>query len=470
MLFKMREIAALGAHWFGPEAAGGAAGLWLWSRMRRGTERFRCEERLREELQAYAALDVRITPEQDVRAVAGRVCRAMSQRSAFRRTAMLVCDVEGRLRLAGSAGMEEAAVQSLEDWAGSLVVEKGAPGQAACHGAELGLRVGNGSFAVILGKRPAEIGVGRAVVIPLWTTGGRMLGALAVCADGLMTVRRSALREALAPLESLALKVARAMQEAALSERLTRAEKLAGLGLMAGGMALALNTPLTAVLGFAELIEGTGEEPRVKEDAAIIVREALKMRRTVTSMLEFWRPSQQAERPVDVLELVREVAAGCANQLEGRGVRLVVQAGGEELLVRGNRHRLRQLLEHLLNNAAQAVEETHEANAGEQKEIRLSATRGAGMRDAGTGDAGAVHLMVSDTGPGFREPSGVFEPCGARTEAGLGLSLCYGIVHEHGGEIRAFNLEPHGAAVAVELPVLQVVAERSLAMGEMVSG
>ena len=69
-----------------------------------------------------------------------------------------------------------------------------------------------------------------------------------------MSVRRSALAKALAPLEALAVKLERAMENAALAERLLRAEKLAGLGLLAGGMAHALNNPLTAVLGFAELI------------------------------------------------------------------------------------------------------------------------------------------------------------------------------------------------------------------------
>ena len=75
------------------------------------------------------------------------------------------------------------------------------------------------------------------------------------------------------------------MENAALAERLMRAEKLAGLGQLAGGVAHALNNPLTAVLGFAELIANTTEEARVKEDAAIIVREALRMRQTVEKVL-----------------------------------------------------------------------------------------------------------------------------------------------------------------------------------------
>jgi len=86
-------------------------------------------------------------------------------------------------------------------------------------------------------------------------------------------------------------------------------------------------------------------------------------------------------------------------------------------------------------------------------------------------DGRRVHLVVSDTGPGFREPGRMFDPIYTMQEAGdgagMGLSLCYSIVQEHGGEISAFNMHPHGAAVAVELPVRMVVEKKSVAVEEM---
>jgi signal transduction histidine kinase len=81
-------------------------------------------------------------------------------------------------------------------------------------------------------------------------------------------------------------------------------------------------------------------------------------------------------------------------------------------------------------------------------------------------DGAAVHVIVSDTGPGFREPGRVFELGASMRGAGLGLSFCYGIAHEHGGEIRAFNLHPHGAAVAVELPVGDFAIKSERAAGK----
>ncbi len=161
--------------------------------------------------------------------------------------------------------------------------------------------------------------------------GGADAGGAGGGADGLLSVRQRELEEALWPLEALAVKLARTMENAALAERLLRAEKLAGLGQLAGGMAHALNNPLTAVLGFAELIADSTGEARVKADAEIIVREALRMRQTVETLLDFSRPVGQSDGVVDLAEMVRELAAECAEKLEGRGVRLVVQDDGEVL-------------------------------------------------------------------------------------------------------------------------------------------
>jgi signal transduction histidine kinase len=297
------------------------------------------------------------------------------------------------------------------------------------------------------------VGCGRAIVVPLRTAGGRMVGALAVGADAMLSVPQRMVGEAVRPLEALAARLGRAMEDAAVRERLGRAEKLAGLGLLAGGMAHALNSPLTAVLGFAELIANSSDEGRVKTDAGMIVREALRMRETVDALLEFWRPSGRVDEMVDVTELVREVGEACRGKLVDRGVRLVVQVGDDAPVVRGSRDRLRQVLEHLLNNAAQAVASA--LHGGEEHAIRLTVRR----------EDRTVHLVVSDTGPGFPEPGRAFDPSYVTRRPGqgigLGLSICYGIVREHGGEISAYNVSPHGAAVVVELPVAEVVAEKN---------
>jgi signal transduction histidine kinase len=466
MWVGVKEISRL----FGPEVvgAGGAiAVLWLMGiRSRSRAAEFRHEQRTAEELQAYARLDVRLPAEGKMLDLATRVSQVMAEKSAFHRTAMLSRDRQGRFSIAASAGMDDRTVRSLNAWAERVVVgsEREDGIGLRRNDGSLGTRLGSNSFTVVLGKDGAEGEYRRAIVIPLWTTGGRMVGALAVGADGMLGVRRRALEEALVPLEALGVKVSRSMENAAVAEKLLRAEKLAGLGLLAGGMAHALSNPLTAVLGFAELIAGSTGEVRVKADAEIIVREALRMRETVETLLDFSRPVAESDVDVDLMEVVRELAAACADTLEKRGVRLVVRAD-EVPVVRGNRHRLRQLLEHLLNNAAQALASVEREANGEEQVIRVSVNASGSAHGSEWGsEERKVHVIVSDTGPGFHEPGRVFDAFYAMQEAGdgagLGLSICYGIVHELGGEIRAFNMHPHGAAVAVELPAVEFATEK----------
>lgn len=445
-------------HWVWPGLTTCLAGaVWLLrcqTRLHKGERRR--DVRAREELETYARLDARVPVDGDMSELGRRVCRVVTEKSAFQRAAMLVRDSEQNFSVAGSVGMDDQTVTALRSW-GDQVVAAERSGEARSRRGDggLGMRVGEKSFAVVLGKGSTGVGCGRAIVAPLWTTSGRMVGALVVCADRLMSVRRSAVAEAMTALEGLAVKLGRSMENAALAERLLRAEKLAGLGLLVGGVAHALNNPLTAVLGFAELIADTTTEARVQADAETIVREARRMRETVESLLNVWRPVSDSDEQVQVPALLWELAGACAEKLENRGVRLVVQAEENVPAIRGNRERLRQVMEHLLNNAAQAVGAAQDLGVasplsgedGGQHSIRVTVSH----------DARALHLIVSDTGPGFREPGRVFDPFYTTLQpgegAGIGLSICYGIVREHGGEISAFNLQPHGAAVVVELPV-----------------
>jgi signal transduction histidine kinase len=266
-----------------------------------------------------------------------------------------------------------------------------------------------------------------------------------------------------------------------------RAEKLASLGQLAGGVAHELNNPLTAVLGFAELIAETANEVRVRGDARTIVTEALRMKEIVQNLVDFWRPAAQVDRPVEVVPLLEEVIAECAARLEELGVRVEIAAPGSVPPIRGDSQRLRVVLEHLLNNAVQAIDQVRERTYAQQSGLEEAGSGPPGDMRLQAGDAEppairvtvsessgglerggrAVHVVVSDTGPGFREPSRVFDPFYTTRQPGdgpgLGLSICYGIVREHGGEISAFNLHPHGAAVVVELPVRETIADESAA-------
>jgi signal transduction histidine kinase len=175
-------------------------------------------------------------------------------------------------------------------------------------------------------------------------------------------------------------------------------------------------------------------------------------------LVEFWRPATAADETVDVVALIQELAAACQERLAKREVKLevVAQAGAGQPAVRGCRERLRQMMEQLLNNAAQAIAEARgkeQDGEGDEHSIRISVSH----------DEKTLYAIVSDTGTGFQEPGRAFDPFYTTKDpvegAGMGLSICYGIVREHGGEIAAFNLHPRGAAVVVELPLGVAVTE-----------
>lgn len=494
-----------------PLAAGAAAYAWAMSRQSKSqSAAFRRERRLREELEAYARLDAtlaqgvggRVDQVPAAKALAMRVCRTVAEKSSFTRVMMLLRNAEGGLRCVGSIGVDDLTVASVERWGEQVVLEERSAGggksasrtgrkDAACKAPLLG-PTGTRSVQISLGEWQdfdREVGSWqmsgkrerrqwrRAIVFPVRTgagygagrPAGRLVGALVVCADGLSLPGDVEPREQatefrtdklVSGLETLAARLGTAMENEALGDRLLRAEKLAGLGQLAGGVAHALNNPLTAVLGYADLLAETSAEPRVREDAQTIAAEALKMKATVQRLIEFWRPVTPTDEPVDLLQLVREVAAVWREELTQRGVKFEIVAHGQASeqtgpAARGCRQRLRQVVEHLLNNAVQAIAESRAREADEEHAIRISLSQ----------DEHAANMIVSDTGTGFEEPGRAFDPFYTTKDpvegAGLGLSICYGIVREHGGEISAFNLHPHGAAVVVELPLRQTVKDEA---------
>ena len=496
----------------------GAVLFWMW----RGTRRDRMvaarERSLREELEAYAQLDTSLRPQMGgagqvsgEKALAMRVCRTIAEQSAFQRVTLLLRNAEGSMRCVGSVGVDDVTLAAIEGWAGRVIrAERGddpglgaaggdVPSQVSAEDPLGGWVCGNLAKSVPIslgrwGNFDREISAWaasgrverrrwrRAIVLPIRTgaglggslgaelarqwSGGRLVGAIVVCSDGLAAQVAGArgriqVEKLVSGLELLAEKLGRRMENEALSQRLLRAEKLAGLGQLAGGVAHALNNPLTAVLGFAELIAETSSEPRVQADAQTIATEALRMKETVQRLTEFWRPVTMSDQVVAMDALLREIATGCEKELQQRGVTLELLVPATCSPVRGNRDRLRKMMEHLLNNAAQAIAAARPREEGEEHRIRMSVSE----------DAVMLHVIVSDTGTGFEEPGRAFDPFYTTKDpvegAGMGLSICYGIVREHGGEIAAFNLHPHGAAVVVQVPLARAVQEEVLVTEEL---
>lgn len=238
-----------------------------------------------------------------------------------------------------------------------------------------------------------------------------------------------------------------------IHRRMVEVEKLAAMGQLAAGVAHEINNPLSGILGYAEIaLELHGNAPPGPlgaDEAGKLVTyfrhiEGLSQRcRTIImDMLKFARHHTEEDRELDLNEAVRQTLAFLAKQLSRARVTVVEEYAPSMLRIRGNALQLQQVFTNLALNAAQAMPE------GGTLTVRTRSADGfveAGFEDTGIGiDAAHLHRIF--------EPFFTTKPVGEGT--GLGLSVSYGIVKRHGGEIRVASEPGKGSSFTVVLPCL----------------
>src|SRR2546425_287462 len=201
-----------------------------------------------------------------------------------------------------------------------------------------------------------------------------------------------------------------------LQTQFVQAEKLASLGQLAAGAAHEINNPLTAILGYSDLLidDGSlGEKPRTI--ATKIRDQARRTKTLVTNLLSFARQVPPERKPLDVNAVVSSAIQ--LRQLALRGRKITIELRTEPVLpgVRGDSNQLLQVFFDIISNAVDAMEEI-----------------GGGVLNVRTlRDRANVVIEFSDTGPGIKEPHLVFDPFYTTKPVGkgtgLGLSICYGL-------------------------------------------
>jgi len=234
-----------------------------------------------------------------------------------------------------------------------------------------------------------------------------------------------------------------------LQPQTLQTEKMAALGQLVSGIAHELNNPLTAIMGYAQLLLGRGLRPVQHSEARKIFREVGRARRIVKNLLFFAREAKPERTQASLNEIVERTLALRSYELKVENIVVKRNLDSHLPLTLADPYQLQQVVLNLLVNAEQAILSSRGHGC-----IWIRTRRYPGHR---------IRLEVSDNGPGVPseissrifDPFFTTKPPGVGT--GLGLSIIYGIVREHEGDVSWENRPRGGTRFIVDLPVVEAV-------------
>src|SRR5437868_10773827 len=210
-----------------------------------------------------------------------------------------------------------------------------------------------------------------------------------------------------------------------LQAQMVQTEKLVSLGQLAAGAAHEINNPLTAILGYSDLLADDASLPEKARAISGKIRDQARRTKTlVGNLLSFARQVPAERTLLDLNTVVTNAVQLRALDLRNSNTKIDLRLESVLPGVRGDGNQLMQVFFNIVNNAVDAMESHNGGGTLTIKTVR---------------DRANVAILFSDTGPGIKEPHRVFDPfyttkpIGKGT--GLGLSICFGIVQEHSGKI-----------------------------------
>jgi PAS domain S-box-containing protein len=232
-----------------------------------------------------------------------------------------------------------------------------------------------------------------------------------------------------------------------MESQLLQADKLASLGQLSAGVAHEINNPLSLILGYAQfLLRETKEGSQLSDDLKLIEKHALNCKKIVEDLLNFSRSSAAATKTTMQLnELVTDVVSVVESQFKLDNIMIESRLDKDIPAIEADPDRMRQVFMNLIMNGRQAIVGRGTITVTTQlvedgRRILVSFT------DSGNGIEPEIIANIFD--PFFST-----KPTGMGT--GLGLSVSYGIVKEHGGEIQVESTTGVGSTFTVNLPVAE---------------
>jgi two-component system NtrC family sensor kinase len=236
------------------------------------------------------------------------------------------------------------------------------------------------------------------------------------------------------------LQMERALRDT--QEQLLQSEKLAAMGRLTSQIAHELNNPLYGIMNTLELLKT--EIPANNKRRKILdmaLSEIIRLSDLLRKMLSFSKPDQEERHPVDINPVLDEILLLHEKQLKENDINIAATYAKELGLINASKNQLRQVFLNMVANARDAM-----PNGG-----TLSVTT--------SGDNDNVLVEIADTGTGIREEhldkifDSFFTTKGEVKGVGLGLSVCYGFIEDHGGDIEVKSQVGEGTTFTITLPV-----------------
>jgi len=225
-------------------------------------------------------------------------------------------------------------------------------------------------------------------------------------------------------------------------DQLLQAEKLAAMGRLTSQIAHELNNPLYGIMNTLELLKA--EIPETSKRRKLLdmsLSEIVRLSVMLKNMLTFSRPEEEARKDVDMNSFIEGIMMLMEKQLKEADIRLVTEFDGKIPTVKISPNQMRQVILNIVKNAIEAM------------------PRGGTLTLSTRCDDGILKIAVQDTGLGTTDEvrQKIFDAFFTTKEqvrgVGLGLSVCYGIVQDHGGEIEVQSTPGKGSAFCITLPV-----------------
>lgn len=225
-------------------------------------------------------------------------------------------------------------------------------------------------------------------------------------------------------------------------EDLVRAEKLAAVGELAAGVAHEINNPMAIIRGNAELLQmSIPADSPCREEADIIARQVGRVERIVASLLQFARRERRYLEKSNINRLLDEILGQIGHQVPLANIAVQKAFAHELAEVNGDDDQLRQVFTNLILNAVQAMPKGGTLTVSTEEDI----------------PAELCVVTVGDSGIGIPPDNlqQIFNPffTTKSTGTGLGLSVSYGIVKDHGGSITVWSEEEKGSTFRVSFPL-----------------